>query len=66
MRKNLPITNKEVELTETSCILSTTNLKGQISYINQDFIDISGFTCTLPSAIMRRNSLMLRPSVQRT
>jgi aerotaxis receptor len=44
MRKNLPITDNEVTLSESSCILSTTNLKGQITYVNQDFIDISGFT----------------------
>jgi aerotaxis receptor len=44
MRKNLPVTDNEVKLDESSCILSTTNLKGQITYVNRDFIEISGFT----------------------
>jgi len=44
VRKNLPVTTKQVKLKDGSCILSTTDLKGQITYVNQDFIDISGFT----------------------
>ena len=44
MRTNLPVTNNEVKLDEDSCILSTTNLKGQITYINDDFIKVSGFS----------------------
>jgi methyl-accepting chemotaxis protein/aerotaxis receptor len=44
MRKNLPITTRQVKLKADSCILSTTDLKGQITYVNQTFIDISGFT----------------------
>lgn len=44
MRTNLPVTNNEVKLDESSCILSTTNTKGQITYVNQDFLDISGFS----------------------
>ena len=43
MRKNLPISGKEVKYTNDKIILSTTNTKGQITYVNQDFIDISGF-----------------------
>lgn len=43
MRKNLPITNTEVTFPLSANILSTTNLQGKITYINQDFIDISGF-----------------------
>ena len=44
MRTNLPVTQKEVELSESALIVSKTNLKGQITYINRDFLDISGFT----------------------
>mgnify|MGYP003148177393 FL=1 len=44
MKKNLPITNIEKLFSPHANILSTTNLKGQITYINKDFIDISGFT----------------------
>lgn len=43
MRKNLPVTDREVKISESACILSTTNLKGQITYVNQDFVDITGF-----------------------
>ena len=44
MRNNLPVTNVEVQLDEHTLIVSKTDLKGQITYINKDFIDISGFT----------------------
>lgn len=44
MKKNLPITNKEVVLDESISIISTTDLKGQITYINKAFLEISGFT----------------------
>ncbi|MCW8918144.1 MAG: methyl-accepting chemotaxis protein [Gammaproteobacteria bacterium] len=43
MKKNLPITNVEKSFSDSANILSTTNLKGVITYINDDFIDISGF-----------------------
>lgn len=44
MKKNLPITGKEVKLGENNTIISTTDLKGQITYVNKDFKDISGFS----------------------
>lgn len=44
MKKNLPITGKELHLGEDSTIISTTDLKGQITYVNKEFISISGFT----------------------
>ena len=44
MRTNLPVSNVEVILGEDTLIVSKTDLKGQITYINKDFIDISGFT----------------------
>lgn len=43
MKKNLPITNKEVDYSARANILSTTNLKGAITYFNDDFLKISGF-----------------------
>ena len=43
MKINLPVTNREVELPEKAIILSTTNLKGQITYVNAEFIHYSGF-----------------------
>ena len=44
MRSNLPVTQNEVHLTDSTMIVSKTNLKGQITYINKDFLEISGFT----------------------
>ena len=44
MKKNLPITDNEVLFDSSSAIVSTTDLKGALTYINQDFLDISGFT----------------------
>lgn len=44
MKKNLPVTDKEVVLTGKQTIISTTDLKGAITSINKDFIDISGFS----------------------
>ena len=44
MKNNQPITNNEISLSENTVITSTTNVKGAVTYINQDFLDISGFT----------------------
>jgi methyl-accepting chemotaxis protein len=43
MKTNLPVTQKEVLLGAGQSIVSTTDLKGQITYINRVFLDISGF-----------------------
>ncbi len=44
MRVNLPVTEREHMLTPGTMIVSKTDLKGRITYVNQDFIDASGFT----------------------
>lgn len=44
MKKNLPVTQAEEDYSSNANILSTTNLKGAITYVNEDFIRISGFT----------------------
>ncbi len=43
MKKNLPVTEVEVTFSDRANILSTTDLKGAITYVNDDFIKISGF-----------------------
>ncbi len=43
MRKNLPVTDTEVSINFNHNILSTTGLKGVITYCNPDFEEISGF-----------------------
>ncbi len=44
MRTNLPVTNNELELSDQKSIVSKTDLKGRITYINPYFIEVSGFT----------------------
>ena len=44
MKTNLPVTGNEIKLEEGSMIISVTDLKGCIQYINEEFIRISGFS----------------------
>ncbi|MFZ2267859.1 MAG: Cache 3/Cache 2 fusion domain-containing protein [Azonexus sp.] len=44
MRNNQPVTNVEVALDERTLIVSRTDLKGLITYVNKDFVDVSGFS----------------------
>lgn len=44
MKKNLPVTQVEECFANNANILSTTDLKGAITYVNDDFINISGFS----------------------
>ncbi|GAA5158221.1 methyl-accepting chemotaxis protein [Viridibacterium curvum] len=46
MRINMPVTNHELPLGQDTMIVSKTDTKGRITYVNRDFIDISGFTET--------------------
>ncbi|MBF0219603.1 MAG: methyl-accepting chemotaxis protein [Gammaproteobacteria bacterium] len=44
MKKNLPVTNREVSFPKGKAIISTTDTKGIITGVNRIFLDISGFT----------------------
>ncbi len=44
MRVNLPVTANGVELSDDKSIVSKTDLKGLITYVNPYFVEISGFT----------------------
>ena len=44
MRTNLPITNQEYFLRDGMIIVSKTDLRGCITYVNDGFIEASGFT----------------------
>ncbi len=44
MKTNLPITHREVVMDEGTTIVSKTDLRGIITYVNADFVAISGFT----------------------
>ena len=44
MRVNMPVTQKEHHLQEGAFIVTTTDLRGLITFANEEFIRISGFT----------------------
>ena len=44
MRNNGPVTNQEVELSEGDLLVSRTDASGKITFVNQKFIDISGYS----------------------
>ncbi|MYL23973.1 PAS domain-containing protein [Halomonas alkaliantarctica] len=44
MRSNFPVTQREVQLSESDLLISRTNLQGKITYANPAFVRISGFT----------------------
>jgi aerotaxis receptor len=44
MRKNLPVTDVEYPLGEDTMIVSKTDLKGKLTYFNDQFVKASGFT----------------------
>jgi len=44
MKINLPVTQQEILLQQGVSIVSKTDLKGAITYINRDFIEVSGFS----------------------
>ena len=44
MRINTPVTNVEYQLTADQYIVSTTDLKGKITYVNPTFVEVSEFS----------------------
>lgn len=44
MRVNTPVTGQEIEVSAGANILSTTDARGHITHINDEFVAISGFT----------------------
>ena len=44
MKKNLPVTQVDRTFPEDVPLVSTTDLKGQITFVNDAFVEISGFT----------------------
>jgi len=44
MRKNLPVTDVEYPVSDETLIVSRTDLKGKLSFFNEDFIAAAGFT----------------------
>lgn len=44
MKVNHPVTQKEIELRENAHMVTKTDLKGTITYANDEFVEVSGFT----------------------
>ncbi len=44
MKVNLPVTQKNLDYPADMQLISTTDLKGQIRYVNHDFIKVSGYS----------------------
>ena len=44
MKINMPVTNNEITFDESEFMLTKTDLKGIITYANQDFIKVSGYS----------------------
>ncbi|HEV2153456.1 methyl-accepting chemotaxis protein [Bradyrhizobium sp.] len=44
MRKNLPVTDIEYPIRDETLIVSRTDLRGKLSYFNEDFVAAAGFT----------------------
>jgi methyl-accepting chemotaxis protein/aerotaxis receptor len=44
MRSNLPVTTVEYPITDQTLIVSRTDLKGRLSYFNDEFVAAAGFT----------------------
>ena len=44
MKINMPVTDNEVMMKEGQTLVSKTNLKGITTYVNEAFVEISGFT----------------------
>ena len=42
MKLNLPVTQNEIPLRDDIMIVSMTDLKGVITYVNKDFLEVSG------------------------
>ncbi|MFQ5487369.1 MAG: methyl-accepting chemotaxis protein [Gammaproteobacteria bacterium] len=57
MKTNLPVSNREKQLDEQDVIVSTTDLKGAVTYANETFIRISGFT---EKELLGKNHNMVR------
>jgi len=61
VRNNQPVTNEEQLLKDDNVILSTTDLKGRITYVNQDFQTISGFSSD--ELILKPHNIVRHPDM---
>jgi len=57
MKKNFPVTNQEKTFSAGDNILSTTDLKGAVTYVNDDFCRIAEFE---PEELLNKNHNVIR------
>ncbi len=57
MKKNFPVSGKEKAFSEALNILSTTDLKGTTTYVNEDFCDVAEFP---PDELLKKNHNVVR------
>ena len=61
MRVNMPVTRNEIKLAPGQTIVSKTTPKGVITYVNRDFVEISGFS--EPELIGQAHNLVRHPDM---
>ena len=61
MRNNQPVTGVERQYSDNIAIISHTNEKGQITFCNDDFVEISGFT--LEELIGQPHNILRHPDM---
>jgi len=61
MRNNGHVTGREVHLTTSDEIVSSTNLRGDIEFCNDDFVRISGFSAT--ELIQQPHNILRHPEM---
>jgi methyl-accepting chemotaxis protein len=61
MRNNQPVSQTEFILRDDHLIVSKTDLKGQITYVNKDFLEVSGYT--EPELLGQPHNLIRHPDM---
>lgn len=61
MKTNLPITQQECKFDQETLLVSTTDLKGIITYANPDFCEVSGFS--LEELVGQNHNLVRHPDM---
>ena len=63
MRVNLPVTVQEYPLPQGAALVSRTDLKGRITYVNPTFVEVSGYT--LDELMGKAHNIVRHPDINR-